>query len=192
MTTHKSNRRLSNRSRKIARERFWGEHDKSSYSCPDCGRRHGGGVSIEVHHKQGEVMDNRLESLVGLCRVCHALRESRKPAYDWIAQLRDDHAQTSGISFSSDLERFVDSQVCFCGEEGHDDLSEWATLYDFSRSAGRRGTDARTELVSLFNDLPDTDLSWQADGTVIVNGPSRRPCDCFTMEQWRKGGVRDE
>lgn len=189
MTTHEStSRRLSNRSRKIARERFWDEHDKASYSCPDCGRQQAEGVDIEVHHKQGEVMDNRLESLVGLCRVCHALRENRKPAYDWIEQLRDDHADTSDISFSSDLERFVDSQVCFCGGEVEADLSRWATLYDFSRSRGRRGTDARTELVALFNDLPGAELSWQADGTVIVRGPSLRPCDCFTMEQWRQEG----
>jgi len=191
MTTHKSNRRLSNRSRKIARERFWDEHDKLTYSCPDCGRQHGGGVSIEVHHKQGEVMDNRLENLVGLCRVCHSLREDRKPHTDWIAQLRDDHAETSRVSLGDDLESFVDSQVCFCDGDGRATLSDWAHIYEFCRSA-HSDTDARTELVALFHEMPGAGVCWQGDGSVLVEGPSLRACDCFSMDTWSAEVVRNE
>jgi hypothetical protein len=69
-----------NTSRSIARKRYWNEHDKSRYECPDCGRSeeqiHG---TFEVHHQNGNAYDNRLENLIAVCGLCHAIRENRKP-----------------------------------------------------------------------------------------------------------------
>lgn len=75
-------------SRRIARERFWGERDKEKYQCPDCGRGKGEICgSFEVHHKNGEAYDNRMDNLIGLCSLCHALREGRRPSRDSIRGL---------------------------------------------------------------------------------------------------------
>lgn len=78
------------KSRKIARQSYWEDHDRATYECPDCGRtedelRHG----FEVHHKNGEPMDNRPENRVALCRPCHNLREGKKPSKRDIEQMRD-------------------------------------------------------------------------------------------------------
>lgn len=70
-----------NSSRTIARKRFWSENDKSQYSCADCNRTEQEiQGTFEVHHKNGNPYDNRLENLVGVCSVCHAIREDRKPS----------------------------------------------------------------------------------------------------------------
>jgi len=86
---------FKNRSRKIARKRFWREYDKSEYQCPDCGR----GVeeirsqTFEVHHIDGDPYNNSMDNLVGLCRLCHNIREGKKPSLNEIKELR---RQTSG------------------------------------------------------------------------------------------------
>ena len=71
---------MKDRHRKLARERFWSEHRKEAYDCPDCGR----GMdeihrTFEVHHINGDPHDNSLENLIAVCRFCHAVREGRKP-----------------------------------------------------------------------------------------------------------------
>jgi len=82
--------RLRNRHRSLAREAFWNEHDKDSYECPGCGRKHSECQSgIEVHHKSGHPLDNREENLSGMCRLCHMLAEGKKPALKHIKELRD-------------------------------------------------------------------------------------------------------
>ena len=53
------------------RERYWNEHDKQSYTCPDCG----GGLEevseFQVHHKDGNPTNGDPENLVALCKECH-------------------------------------------------------------------------------------------------------------------------
>ena len=45
--------------------------------------------TFEVHHKDGQPMDNRPENHVALCRPCHNLREGKKPSIEEIQNLRD-------------------------------------------------------------------------------------------------------
>jgi len=82
--------RLDDKHRKLARENFWKRHDRDEYSCPDCGRKEDevGGV-FEVHHINGEPRDNRPENHVALCRLCHNIREDKKPPMELIKNLRD-------------------------------------------------------------------------------------------------------
>jgi len=82
-------KKYNNRSRRIARELYWENHDKDTYECPDCGRTEDEIVGgFEVHHKNGEPMDNRPENQVGLCPLCHNLREGKKPSIEQIKNLR--------------------------------------------------------------------------------------------------------
>lgn len=81
---------FKDRSRKLARQRYWEENKREGYRCPDCGRSEKEIVgSFEVHHKNGEPMDNRPENHVALCRLCHNLREDKKPSKKQIRNLRD-------------------------------------------------------------------------------------------------------
>lgn len=80
---------FKDRSRKIARELYWEENDRETYQCPDCDRTEDEILGkFEVHHKNGEAMDNRPENHVGLCRLCHNLREDKKPSKKRIRHLR--------------------------------------------------------------------------------------------------------
>jgi hypothetical protein len=73
MTGHKSAHR------RYARKRFWEEHDRETYRCPHCERPERLTDGFEVHHKNGNAFDNRLENLVALCRFCHCISEERSP-----------------------------------------------------------------------------------------------------------------
>jgi DNA-directed RNA polymerase subunit RPC12/RpoP len=85
-----------NRSRSIARDRFWSDKRKSEYSCPDCGRgRSKIQGPFEVHHKDGDAYNNSMENLVGLCPLCHKLRENKKPSTKEVERLRDAGATSS-------------------------------------------------------------------------------------------------
>lgn len=82
-------REFKNKSRKIARDLYWQENDRASYQCPDCDRSEDEILGkFEVHHKNGEAMDNRPENHIGLCRLCHNLREGKKPSKKQIRHLR--------------------------------------------------------------------------------------------------------
>lgn len=78
------------RHREKARRRYWADHSKGSYTCPDCGRSESelrGG--FEVHHSDGRPSNNELDNLVALCRPCHNLREGKKPSLNDIRYLRN-------------------------------------------------------------------------------------------------------
>lgn len=94
--------KFKNRSRKIARESYWEEHNRATYQCPDCGRTEDEVQGrFEVHHKNGEPMDNRPENQVGLCRLCHNLREGKKPSIEQIRHLRENQATATTAEESS-------------------------------------------------------------------------------------------
>lgn len=85
--------------RRKAREKYWGEYDRSTYSCADCGRQESELLEkMEVHHIDGNPSNNSLDNLVGLCQVCHNLREEKKPSIrktsHLIKQFSGDEAHT--------------------------------------------------------------------------------------------------
>jgi hypothetical protein len=81
---------FDNRSRRIARERYWEKHSKADYECPDCGRGKEQVVGgFQVHHKSDNPHDNRMDKLVALCGFCHQLREEKKPSLKRIKQFRN-------------------------------------------------------------------------------------------------------
>jgi nucleoside 2-deoxyribosyltransferase len=87
---------FDDRSRRLARKRYWSEHPKQDYTCPDCGRGYDEIVGeFQVHHKSGNPHDNRIDRLVGLCGFCHRLREGKKPSIERIKQYRE-HRQPAG------------------------------------------------------------------------------------------------
>jgi len=88
--------RLKNKSRKIARERYWNEHDKETYQCPDCGREEDEiQRGFEVHHDSGDAFDNSVDNLVALCNFCHCIREGRKPPIDAIEKVQNDLSEVT-------------------------------------------------------------------------------------------------
>lgn len=106
-----------NSSRSIARKRFWSEHDKADYQCPDCGRANDEVEgTIEVHHKNGNAYDNRLENLVGVCKICHALREDRKPPKDTLRKALNSSRTEAAAPENSQLPflylRELDIKLC--------------------------------------------------------------------------------
>lgn len=67
--------RLKIEARRAARNRFWGQYDREGYECPDCGQS---GVRFEVHHIDGDYLNNHMMNLIGLCHRCHKARHRRK------------------------------------------------------------------------------------------------------------------
>lgn len=91
MSEHSANGKdFKDKSRRLARESYWQTHDRDSYHCPDCGRSEDEITGkFEVHHKNGQPLDNRPENRVALCRLCHNLREGKKPSIEAIKQVRN-------------------------------------------------------------------------------------------------------
>lgn len=71
------------------RIKYWNNHHRESYTCPDCGRSKDQlSNGFEVHHIDGDPTNNQLKNLVGLCTVCHKLREGKKPTMASIREFR--------------------------------------------------------------------------------------------------------
>lgn len=66
--------RLRMRSRAAARRRFWAEHDRDEYECPGCGSD----GPFEVHHRDGDWLNNHPLNLIGVCHGCHADEHRRR------------------------------------------------------------------------------------------------------------------
>jgi 5-methylcytosine-specific restriction endonuclease McrA len=53
------------------RERFWAEHDKDDYECPNCGSGRSEVRRFEVHHIDGHPANGSMDNLIAVCRSCH-------------------------------------------------------------------------------------------------------------------------
>lgn len=60
-------RRLQRKGRTRARERYWSEYDQEDHSCRICGTD----GPLEIHHRDGDYLNNELINLVALCHHCH-------------------------------------------------------------------------------------------------------------------------
>lgn len=142
---------FKDRSRRLARESYWETHDRDTYECPDCGR---GGDEIrgrfEVHHKNGEPLDNRPENRVALCRVCHNLREDKKPSIKEIRHLR---SQVGNEENGSDGEMSGTPSVYLAGSMD-DDSAEHDTWRASVAECGDRGTSKYTGSTPLQINSP--------------------------------------
>jgi len=109
--------------REQARRVYWDEHDRESYRCADCQRsRRQIRGRFEVHHKDGNPSNNDLSNLVGLCRLCHNLREEKKPSLNEIEQFRDQFATETPTVVPDELPVFRDDSDAndyfrYCEEE---------------------------------------------------------------------------
>lgn len=119
-------RQFKDRSRRLARESYWETHDRDTYECPDCGRTEDEiRGTFEVHHKNGEPMDNRPENRVALCRVCHNLREDKKPSIQDIRHLRDggteaaEESETAPASMSEVRSVYLAGTMTYHGEDSY-------------------------------------------------------------------------
>jgi len=94
--------------RQRARRSFWQEHSKSTYECPDCGRRKQQLRSgFEVHHIDGDPSNNNSQNLIALCRPCHNIREGKKPSLN---ELRLIQEQLTNTAFLMQSTPFVESR----------------------------------------------------------------------------------
>lgn len=90
--------------RKHARELYWRLYDKETYQCPDCARPALQSVedrgdmparafptSFQIHHKDGNPMNNSLQNLVALCNPCHQARHGGKTNNaEWLFEVLPD------------------------------------------------------------------------------------------------------
>ena len=159
-------------SRSIARKRFWNEHNKQTYRCPGCGRTNDEVEgSIEVHHQNGSPYDNRVQNLVGLCGVCHALREDRHPSKDRVRRLVDEvkteggmdskqqgrqpkaHSMKTAMETLSRITETMDNPLCNYPVYEELGFSEFKDMFDIQPKTRREVALFRVGRFELRNDI---------------------------------------
>lgn len=185
--------RYDDRSRKLARQRYWNEHNKDTYQCPDCGRRRDEIVGeFQVHHKSGNPHDNRLEKLVGLCGYCHRVREGKKPSLKRLRGIRDNESGPADAQIHPFVRSFIDERLCLCSEGSNQD---WVDVIHVHFNALDSHLDGygyeisdkfKTELIAAYRLLPGVEIEWR-NGHQEIKGPDahgRRGCDCLTCDDF--------
>lgn len=78
---------------RVARNRhkyhYWRDHDRETYTCPECGRGEGEVKQFDVHHKDGNPMNGDEENLVALCRRCHNREHGRTKQTETLGEWKD-------------------------------------------------------------------------------------------------------
>ena len=187
-----------NRSRRLARERYWQEHDKEQYECPDCGRQEADIVgTFHVHHKSNTPYDNRMNELVGLCGFCHRLRENKKPKLERIERFREyqqNQEQTNHRPHPA-IADFINRHVCICSEgKGYswvDGLPVWVSFLESKLC--EMGVQPTENLKSEFvywiqrietdDDHTDIVVNWENNRVDIIGPTPHMPtCECVTAD----------
>lgn len=100
------------RSRRLAREMFWEDHDRDTYQCPDCGRAEDElRRRFEVHHEDGRPLNNTDGNRIALCPMCHCIREGRKPSMEDIKHFRQVSKSTNEPGLSEPLTIYLAGAV---------------------------------------------------------------------------------
>ena len=78
-----------------ARKRFWSMHNRDEYTCPVCGidakDRH-----FEVHHRDGDWLNNHAYNLVGLCYNCHWRVHRLENIHDRLSEWKSSLSELQG------------------------------------------------------------------------------------------------
>jgi hypothetical protein len=151
--------RMKDRHRRLARERFWDEHDRSEYECPDCGRSKPDVGKFEVHHKDGDPHNNSIQNLIGLCRYCHCVREDRKPPMEAIVAMREVNSSNHTLQqVDRRVVNFVQDQT---EEPPHDAYVEPFDMLirEFEREYSVEANDALIRDMEIaLNEIMDADV----------------------------------
>lgn len=158
---------------------YWEVNDRETYRCPDCDRLEDEIIGgFEVHHKNGEPLDNRPENHIGLCRLCHCLREGKKPSLERTRHLRtqlkarinageDDASEghppeehtdegpqetiTASMVFAEGVEAYAD-------RESETDLTPWEELEEmFGDTEPKSDQELEEEWAELEEEFGDSD-----------------------------------
>jgi len=70
-----------------ARESFWSRYDKDSYECPICGVAD---ARFDVHHRNGDWLDQRSLNLYAVCATCHRREHSRRAREERLTRMREE------------------------------------------------------------------------------------------------------
>lgn len=167
--------RMKDRHRKLARERFWSDHDKESYRCPGCHRQN---TDFEIHHIDGNAHNNKIENLKALCRFCHCLEEGRKPPLDDIEHIREQlriQLKQTPIDWSStthpEVNAFIKSEL---NQRDYYDES----LYMIYENFMDYYDDIDADLCDLIDGLErelDAEVYMIDSGDVLVHGVAYEP-----------------
>jgi transcription elongation factor Elf1 len=188
----------ADRSRKLARERYWEANDKKTYTCPDCGRAEDEIVgTFHVHHMSETPYDNRLGELVGLCGFCHRLREDKKPSLERIKSYRrsQEARDSEGAQPHPAIADFINRHLCICSEgSGYEWVDVLDVWFDFlEKKLSEAGISCTDETKSEFmywiqqietpDGVTDITVEWR-EGSIVVIGPApyTTPCDCVTAD----------
>lgn len=82
--------------RKEAREVYWAEYDRDGRQCPDCRRTWEEAGGFDVHHIDGDPLNNELLNLVALCQPCHKNRHRWWDKRVSVAKMRIEAAELGG------------------------------------------------------------------------------------------------
>lgn len=69
-----------------SREKYWSVHDRDEAECVVCGAD----GPLEVHHKDGDWLNNCLYNLFAVCRSCHKREHKRRRTQDGLNQWKSE------------------------------------------------------------------------------------------------------
>jgi len=166
------NKRYKDKHRRLARNRFWQKHDKEAYRCPDCSRKHDEiNDGFEVHHKNGNAVDNSIDNLVAVCQACHNIRENKKPSMRQINQMQKLLSERASRQYSDELIHYCDAHVNVNPNDSPwaDNLKTWWSFY--KKHMGDNTKITKIQLATALRDRCNAKLEYRNGGILIV-GPS--------------------
>ena len=85
--------RMLKKARDTGRMVFWSAFDREDYACPICGSD----GPFEVHHRDGDALNNHLVNLIGICHLCHSAEHRRRKRLETLDNWKDGFAEALGV-----------------------------------------------------------------------------------------------